>query len=162
MSLPVLVVDEAVGYATIKDFAHTFNDVEKIGGWPSHLDITKVTKIALYPGKDMVNGIEVDYYMANKQVCGEHHGKITGVPMTRELTDEEFFVGFFGAKDRNVDRPYLRCIGFVIFNKATGDITTFGPFPSPPDPAGNSSTNVEGFSSLGLIVGFSGSTAANG
>ncbi|KAH0589746.1 hypothetical protein H2248_005466 [Termitomyces sp. 'cryptogamus'] len=132
MSLPVLVVDQAVGYATTKDSAHTFNDVQTIGGWPSHLEITKVTRITLYPGRSIVNGIEVTYKMANKEFCSCSHGNTIGTCETRELNDEEFFVGFFGAQDRDIDKPILRRIGFVIYNRATGAITTFGPFPPLP------------------------------
>ncbi|KAG5724525.1 hypothetical protein E4T56_gene4238 [Termitomyces sp. T112] len=158
MSLPILVCDEAVGYATNRDSAHIFNDVQTIGGWPSLLQITKVTKIVLHLGEKTVDGIETTYKMADNSVRVSSHGKKMGTTETCTLNDDEFFVGIFGATDQNVEQPILRRIGFVIYNKATGAITTFGPFPPI---RGHLSTDLRGFSSLGLIVGFSGSTSSH-
>ncbi|KAG6873612.1 hypothetical protein C0995_013985 [Termitomyces sp. Mi166 len=135
MSLPALVADEAVGYATTDK---TFNDVQK--------------------GSTVVNGIEIIYDRTNDNPETVVHGKKEGTSNPHALTADEFFVGFFGAVDEDPDAPILRRIGFVVYNKTTGAVTTFGPFPSPSNPP----KNVKGFCSLGLIAGFSGTEASNG
>ncbi|KAG5334278.1 hypothetical protein C0989_003552, partial [Termitomyces sp. Mn162] len=85
MSLPILVCDEAVGYATNRDSAHIFNDVQTIGGWPSLLQITKVTKIVLHLGEKTVDGIETTYKMADNSVRVSSHGKKMGTTETCTL-----------------------------------------------------------------------------
>ncbi|KAG6811759.1 hypothetical protein H0H92_005956 [Tricholoma furcatifolium] len=110
--------------------------------------IKKVSKITLYVDEDRVNGIETVYDISNA-------GPATVMNGTR--IEGEFFVGIFGAEDAN-SQPTLRRVGFLVYNKLVGTITPAGAFPSKlPDNA-----NVKGFSSLGIIIGFSGTTAANG
>ncbi|KAG6890069.1 hypothetical protein C0992_003167 [Termitomyces sp. T32_za158] len=123
MSLPALVVYEAVGYATTEE---TFNDVQDVGLWPSHLYIEKVAKITLYTGNTIINGIEITYDMTNDSPKTVVHGKKEGNPHSHSLAADEFFVGFFGAMDENPDAPVLRRVGFVVYNKDTGGISTFG------------------------------------
>ncbi|KAF5373979.1 hypothetical protein D9615_009934 [Tricholomella constricta] len=72
-------------------------------------------------------------------------------------SDNELFVGIFGAKDKDNDQPFLKRIGFLIYNRKTGALTLQGPFPD-----SSTNENVVGCTSLGLIVGFSGTIAANG
>ncbi|KAG6890068.1 hypothetical protein C0992_003166 [Termitomyces sp. T32_za158] len=102
-----------------------FNDVEKLSPWPARLYIKKVSKITLYTGCAVVNGIEIHYDMSNnsdpKIVV---HGKKEGQVNERILTDDEFFTGFFGSTD-NKEPGTLRRVGFLVYNKVTGDITPF-------------------------------------
>ncbi|KAF5373980.1 hypothetical protein D9615_009937 [Tricholomella constricta] len=166
--LPALVVSEAVGYATTADPRNTFDDLKDVGLWPAHQYIKKVTSISVWVGAAQPNGIEITYTLSNTtQPSVNMHGLRSGTQNTvtvagkfsrsRYYLYNEFFVGIFGAIDNNADQPTLRRIGFLIYNKDTGALTQKGPFPDP-----NATQNVVGFTSLGLIVGFSGTTAANG
>ncbi|KAF5375683.1 hypothetical protein D9615_009412 [Tricholomella constricta] len=139
--LPALVISEAVGYATTAHPRNTFDDLRDVGLWPAHQYIKKVTNISVWVGTSQPNGIEITYTLSN-----------TTQP------NNEFFVGIFGAIDNNTDQPTLRRIGFLIYNKDTGALTQKGPFPDPTV----TTANIAGFTSLGLIIGFSGTTAANG
>ncbi|KAF5378314.1 hypothetical protein D9615_008801 [Tricholomella constricta] len=148
--LPALVVSEAVGYATTADPKYTFDDLKDVGLWPAHQYIKKVTSISVWVGASQPNGIEITYQLSNTtQPSVNMHGL---------RSDNEFFVGIFGAIDNNNDQPTLRRIGFLIYNKDTGALTQKGPFPDPTVTI----ENIVGFTSLGLIVGFSGTCAANG
>ncbi|KAG6815353.1 hypothetical protein H0H93_010065 [Arthromyces matolae] len=157
MLLPALVVSESVGYVDqFSEEIRTFDDVQSVGLWPSSLYIAKVSKITLFTGNTVVNGIEIVYDITNDDAQTAMHGNRTGIGHSYCLTGDQLFVGFFGAMDDNVNKPTLRGIGFLIFDKATGALSNFGPFPSTDQP------NVKGFASLGHVVGFSGSIAGNG
>ncbi|KAF5375689.1 hypothetical protein D9615_009367 [Tricholomella constricta] len=149
--LPALVVSEAVGYATTSDPKLTFDDLKDVGLWPAHQYIKKVTSISVWIGAAKPNGIEITYQLSNTtQPSVQMHGQRSG--------NNEFFVGIFGAIDDNADQPALRRIGFLVYNKDTGALTQQGPFPD----ATVTTKNIVGFTSLGLIVGFSGTSASNG
>ncbi|KAF5375645.1 hypothetical protein D9615_009399 [Tricholomella constricta] len=150
--LPALVVSEAVGYATTADPRYTFDDLKDVGLWPAHQYIKKVTSISVWYGAAKPNGIEITYMLSNTtQPSVQMHGQRSG-------TQKTFFVGIFGAIDNDADQPTLRRIGFLVYNKDTGALTQQGPFPDPTA----TTKNIIGFTSLGLVVGFSGTTAANG
>ncbi|KAF5375699.1 hypothetical protein D9615_009381 [Tricholomella constricta] len=150
--LPALVVSEAVGYATTSDPKNTFDDLKDVGLWPANQYIKKVTSISVWIGAAKPNGIEITYQLSNTtQPSVQMHGLRSG-------TQKTFFVGIFGAIDDNADQPTLRRIGFLVYNKDTGALTQQGPFPD----ATVTTKNIVGFTSLGLIVGFSGTTASNG
>ncbi|KAF5375651.1 hypothetical protein D9615_009397 [Tricholomella constricta] len=139
--LPALVISEAVGYATTSDPTYTFDDLKDVGLWPAHQYIKKVTSISVWVGAAKPNGIEITYQLSN-----------TTQP------SNEFFVGIFGAINNDADQPTLKRIGFIVYNKDTGAVTQQGPFPDPTA----TTQNIVGFTSLGLIVGFSGTCASNG
>ncbi|KAF5375702.1 hypothetical protein D9615_009366 [Tricholomella constricta] len=149
--LPALVVSEAVGYATTSDSKYTFDDLKDVGLWPAHQYIKKVTSISVWIGTAKPNGIEITYQLSNTtQPSVQMHGQRSG--------NNEFFVGIFGAIDDDADQPTLRRIGFLIYNKDTGALTQQGPFPD----ASAKTQGIVGFTSLGLVVGFSGTCASNG
>ncbi|KAF5375659.1 hypothetical protein D9615_009371 [Tricholomella constricta] len=159
--LPALVVSEAVGYATTSDPKNTFDDLKDVGLWPAHQYIKKVTSISVWIGAAKPNGIEITYQLSNTtQPSVQMHGQRSGTQKTVTVAGEfgDFFVGIFGAIDDNADQPTLRRIGFLVYNKDTGALTQQGPFPD----ATVTTKNTVGFTSLGLIVGFSGTTASNG
>ncbi|KAG6912533.1 hypothetical protein DXG01_013951, partial [Tephrocybe rancida] len=162
MSLPALTVSEAVGYATVLGKDNTFDDVQTIGSWPALLDIKKVSQINIYTGSTTVIGIDITYYLQNGKTQTASHGKTTGNNISFDAGDLKAttsFVGFYGSRDQDGDKPVLRNIGFLIYDKATGVISApIGAVPALPDSVVK---NATGFASLGVIVGFSGTTSAN-
>ncbi|KAF5375661.1 hypothetical protein D9615_009379 [Tricholomella constricta] len=162
--LPALVVSEAVGYATTSDSKYTFDDLKDVGLWPAHQYIKKVTSISVWVGAAKPNGIEITYQLSNTtQPSVQMHGLRSGTQKTVTVAGKfgrynESFVGIFGAIDDNPDQPTLRRIGFLVYNKDTGALTQQGPFPD----ATVTTKDIVGFTSLGLIVGFSGTCASNG
>ncbi|KAF5375652.1 hypothetical protein D9615_009396 [Tricholomella constricta] len=157
--LPALVVSEAVGYATTSDTKYTFDDLKDVGLWPAHQYIKKVTSISVWIGAAKPNGIEITYQLSNTtQPSVQMHGLRSGTQKTVTVAGDEFFVGIFGAIDSDADQPTLKRIGFLVYNKDTGALTQQGPFPD----ATVTTKDIVGFTSLGLIIGFSGTCASNG
>ncbi|KAG6884918.1 hypothetical protein C0993_007285 [Termitomyces sp. T159_Od127] len=84
MSLSALAISETVGYPTTTTM---FNDVERLSPWPARLYIKKVSKITLYTGSAVVNGIEINYDMSNnKEPKTVVHGRKDGNVNERILT----------------------------------------------------------------------------
>ncbi|KAG6834184.1 hypothetical protein H0H93_011341, partial [Arthromyces matolae] len=122
---------------------------------------------------NVVNGIEIVYDIKNDSPRTIKHGQKSGTPKNYLLSADEYFVGFFGAVDDNPDAPVLRRLGFLIYNNQNGALSNFGisihliwreswtdnHLGAYPD--GNQN-GVKGFTSLGLIAGFSGTESTNG
>jgi len=72
-----------------------------------------------------------------------------------ENAEDQFFIGMFGSVADNDDAPVLKRIGFLVYDQVTGAITPFGPYPI------SKASRVKGFTSLGTIVGFTGTLAAS-
>ncbi|KAF5375687.1 hypothetical protein D9615_009398 [Tricholomella constricta] len=144
--LPALVVSEAVGYATTSDTKYTFDDLKDVGLWPAHQYIKKP------------NGIEITYQLSNTtQPSVQMHGMRSGTQKTVTVAGEFLTMSSSLASSAPltitpISPTTLRRIGFLVYNKDTG------PFPDPTV----STQNIVGFTSLGLIVGFSGTSASNG
>ncbi|KAG6908382.1 hypothetical protein DXG01_004880 [Tephrocybe rancida] len=163
MSVPALTVSEAVGYATVLGKDNIFDDVQTVGSWPARLDIKKVSLITIFTDSATVIGIEVIYFLQNGKMMGASHGKVTDRNTffdAGDLNATTSFVGFYGARDKDGDKPVLRNIGFLIYDKATGVISA--PIGAVPTLSDSVVKNATGFASLGEIVGFSGTTSSNG
>lgn len=160
--LPALIVSKAVGFSTAPN---NFDDVVDVGLWPAYQYISKIIRIKVWVGTDKVNCIETTYRLSNGNPdTPKQHGTPVGTVHTIDLTvpngktkkaDDQFFVGMFGSVAADADAPVLKRIGFLVYDRATGALTPFGSFPP------TEAANAEGFASLGLIVGFSGTMAAN-
>ncbi|GLB45115.1 hypothetical protein LshimejAT787_2000200 [Lyophyllum shimeji] len=160
--LPALVVTEAVGFSTAPN---PFDDVVNVGLWPAYQYISKVIKIKVWVGTDKINCIETTYRLSNGNPdTPKQHGTPTGTVYTIDLTvpngktknaDDQYFVGMFGSVSADPDAPVLKRIGFLVYDKSNGALTPFGSYPP------TEASNAKGFASLGLIVGFSGTLAAN-
>ncbi|KAF5375657.1 hypothetical protein D9615_009373 [Tricholomella constricta] len=172
MSLLSFVCSEAVGYATT--FRHRFDDLQKVGLWPSAQFIDKITEINVWcTGRP--NAIEVTYRLTNdNKPAIKLHGDRIGKRSGYAVDENEYFVGMFGAVDEG-DQGAFRRIGFLVYRKDTGAFSARGVLlyyqgsdtnarltprpgetgPYPPGPV--SGKGVKGFASLGVIKAFSGS-----
>ncbi|KAF8057029.1 hypothetical protein FPV67DRAFT_1529903 [Lyophyllum atratum] len=120
---------------------------------------------ALLRERKKINCLEATYRMSNGTPdTSKQHGTPVGLIFSIDLTvpngktkkaDDQSFVGMFGSVADVDDAPVLKRIGFLVYDRASGALTLFGSYPT------SEALHVKGFTSLGVIVGFSGTLAAN-
>jgi hypothetical protein len=163
--IPELLVTETVGFAT--DPKAFFNDLESVGGWPSREEIDKVTEVDVWADENRVYGIDVKYLLIDGNLANVTHGTHCGKHFqVGPLSESEFFVGMNGTVEQLLKQTEqtgqkgsaassgkLRRLGFLVYDKSTGFITSHGPFPEKI----NTGTGLfRGFAALGLLKGFTG------
>ncbi|KAF5375688.1 hypothetical protein D9615_009394 [Tricholomella constricta] len=155
--LPPLALSQSIGY--ISEPASTFDDLKDVGLWPADQTIKKISKINVWAGETRPNAIELTYQLINDDDPQTRlHGQRQGDQHTVTVADNEYFVGIFGAIDSDNLLPSLRRIGFLVYNKNTGNVTERGPFPDTTE----SDKHVKGFASgLGVILALTGTLTAN-
>ncbi|GLB45120.1 hypothetical protein LshimejAT787_2000250 [Lyophyllum shimeji] len=160
--LSALVTSKAVGYSTGQN---KFDDLVEVGKWPTYQFIQKLVKIRVWVGADKINCLEATYRLSSDTTdTPKQHGQPVGRVFTVDLTipngksknaEDQYFVGMFGSVANKEDAPVLKRLGFLVYDRATGIISPFGPYPT------SEASGVKGFTSLGAIIGFSGSLGAN-
>ncbi|KAG6810131.1 hypothetical protein H0H92_013189, partial [Tricholoma furcatifolium] len=152
-----LINAQAVGYDATT--ATIFNDLQDAGYWPSKEYITRIEGVVLYgsTSPNTVDGIETTYLLASGKTRTLSRGDTSSSPgLTVDLSASptKYIAGIFGVQDSG-SQPVLRSLGFLVYDTTDGSLTPNGPFPA------LAGTNTVGFSVLGEIVGFSGTTGGN-
>ncbi|KAF9467817.1 hypothetical protein BDZ94DRAFT_1247810 [Collybia nuda] len=150
--LPALITSKAVGNVTA---LNNWDDNVQVGLWPARENIQQILSVTLWVGANQINGIQTRYMMTNNSPQDSPvRGQQNGTQHVITAGANQFFVGIYGSRDNDPDTPTLRRLGFLLYDQNKGDVTPSGTFPPGPG------TNTVGFTSLGLIVAFSGTTSA--
>ncbi|KAG6916913.1 hypothetical protein DXG01_004746 [Tephrocybe rancida] len=169
--MPEILSSPAVGAVTEGFAPEIFDDPKTVGLWPVEQRIEKIVTIETFSQPPPVYvpflgvvGIKITYKLQNQaEPAVVTHGSIFGKSQIFEAKEDEYFVGIFGKLYDNFPAGKIRAIGFLMFNNSTGEITPYPSFLDLPDAPREDPEfpvlRLKGFTSLGLLIGFSGSVS---